>query len=123
MNGECRTAEQGVVRVLAFGSSLGIHHSAFNAMAFLGPNNALAWAHFRLRGGWPRSFAFTGGAVVILVMLIIGAVRLNPIEKPRILYGWTTGLLALQAAVLVMYIPGRISAAVRQDIQSKLIES
>jgi hypothetical protein len=92
-------------------------------MSFLGPNNALAWAHFRLRGGWPRSLAFTGGAVAILLMLIVGGVRLNPLDKSRILYGWSTGVLALMGAVVLLYIPGRISAAIRQDIQSKLIES
>lgn len=92
-------------------------------MSYLGPNNALAWAHFRLRGGWSRSAAFAGGALVVLLMLIVGLTRLNPADASRILYGWSTGLLVLQAAVLVVYIPGRISTAIRQDIQTKLIES
>src|SRR4051794_10467264 len=92
-------------------------------MAFFPPNNALAWAHFRQRGGWMRAGTFTVGAMVLLGVLIITSARLNPDEKPRILWGWTTGLLALQAAGLALYGTGRVSGAIRADIQSKLIDS
>src|SRR2546423_14162947 len=92
-------------------------------MAFIGPNNALAWAHFRLRGGWKRSLTFSAGAAALLTVLIVGGLRVDPINKARILYGWTTGLLSLGAACLLIYVPGRITASIRQDIQSKLIES
>ena len=64
-------------------------------MAFIGPNNALAWAHFRLRGGWKRSLGFTVGASILLMMLIVGAVRLDALNRARILFGWCSGLLVL----------------------------
>src|SRR5688572_29803673 len=92
-------------------------------MAFLGPNNALAWSHFRLRGGWKRSLAFTIGAVVVIAMLIGGAIYSDPVRSTRNLYSWTTGLLGLQTATLVLYTAGRVGAAIRGDVQSKIIES
>ena len=92
-------------------------------MAFVGPNNAIAWAHFRLRGGWARSVGVTAAAMVLLACAIVMSQRLNPNDGGRTLFGWTTGLLVLQAAVLVLYIPGRIGAIVRGDVQSKMIES
>jgi hypothetical protein len=92
-------------------------------MAFIGSNNALAWAHFRLRGGWVRSASVTAGAMALLAVVIVLTHRLNPDDADRILFGWTTGLLALQAIVMVLYIPGRIGTIVRGDVQSKMIES
>ena len=92
-------------------------------MAFLGPNNALAWAHFRLRGGWTRSLIFTTGAVTLLAVVMLGTLHFDPNHVSRTLANWSTGLLGFQAAILVLYVPVRISAAIRQDIQSKLIES
>ncbi len=92
-------------------------------MALLGPNNALAWAHFRLRGGWRRSLLFTTGASVILGLLILGGLHLDMSGGKRTLASWSAGLLGFQAAILVLYVSVRISAAIRQDIQTKLIES
>ena len=92
-------------------------------MSLLGPNNALAWAHFRLRGGWARSVSVTVGAVVLIAAVIVTMHRLNADSPRRILFGWTTALLALQGACLVLYIPGRIGTVIRGDLQSKMIES
>src|SRR5439155_18374837 len=92
-------------------------------MAIIGPNNAISWAHFRLRGGWKRSLTFTLGAAALLAVLIIGGQRFDPLNASRTLFGWVSGLLGLVAACLVLYVPGRIAAAIRQDLQSKLIES
>ncbi|MEO6436222.1 MAG: hypothetical protein ABIP55_10760 [Tepidisphaeraceae bacterium] len=92
-------------------------------MAVLPPNNALAWAHFRLRGGWVRSLTWTGGAMALLAMVIISSVRLNPNESTRILFNWASGLLALQGLCLVLFVPGRISNTIRADLTSKMIES
>ncbi len=91
-------------------------------MAFIGPNNALAWAHFRLRGGWKRSISFSLGIIALLAMLSIGAHRLNP-DGGRTTWAWAMGLLALQAACLLLFIPARIGTAVKQDVQSRMIES
>jgi hypothetical protein len=92
-------------------------------MAFAGSNNALAWAHFRLRGGWARSTLVTIAIIVVLAGIIVMMHRLNPDDADKILFGWTTGLLAVQAACLVLYIPGRIGQTIRADVQSKMIES
>ena len=92
-------------------------------MSFAGTNNALAWAHFRLRGGWARSVLVTAAIILVLAGIIITMHRLNPDDADKILFGWTTGLLAVQAACLVLYIPGRIGQIIRADVQSKMIES
>jgi len=92
-------------------------------MAFFPPNNALAWSHFHLRGGWTRSLTFTGATMAILAMLIITSARLNPNDGGRTLFGWTTGLLTLQAVCMTLYGSGRVSAAIRQDLQSRMIDS
>src|SRR5262245_59433627 len=92
-------------------------------MAFFPPNNALAWAHFRVRGGWKRSGFFSVAAIAVLGVLIITSVRLSPDDGGRTLFGWTSGLLALQAGALVIYASGRVGAAIRQDVQTKMIES
>ena len=92
-------------------------------MAFLGPNNAIAWAHFRLRGGWKRTLTFSIGAAIVLVSLIYSGIRFDQRATARILASWNTGLLAFQTFLMVLYIPGRISASVRGDIQTKVIES
>lgn len=92
-------------------------------MAFLGPNNALAWAHFRLRGGWKRSLTFTIGASIVLAGIIYSGVHFDKRASTTILAGWSTALLSLNAFIMVIYAAGRISAAVRTDIQTKTIES
>src|SRR5829696_3572461 len=92
-------------------------------MAFLGPDNAIAWAHFRLRGAWRRSLTVTAGASVVLGGILLTTYRLNPDEGDRVLFGWTTGLLVLQAACLILYIPGRLGTIVRGDVTSKMLES
>ena len=92
-------------------------------MALIGPNNAIAWAQFRLRGGWKKSLGLTGGIFALLAMFIIGAAKYDPLQATRTLMGWCTGLLGLQAAAVVLMAPGRIANAIRVDIKSGLIES
>jgi hypothetical protein len=94
-------------------------------MAFVGSNNALAWAHFRLRGGWPRSLAVAGGAFLLLGALIVTMVQLSGTDRDRAeaLWGWTIGLLAIQTGCVVIYIPARISSEIKSDTQSKMMES
>ncbi len=92
-------------------------------MALIGSNNALGWAHFRLRGGWPRTLMVTLGATAFLAILIVGSVQANPKIATNTLWGWTTGLLVLQTANFVLFTVGRINAVIRQDVQSRMIES
>ncbi len=92
-------------------------------MALLGPNNAIAWAQFRLRGGWKKSLGFSAGVFALLAMFVIGAAKYDPTQTTRNLFGWCTGLLGLAGAAVVLMAPGRIAAAIRADIKSGLIES
>jgi hypothetical protein len=92
-------------------------------MSFLGPNNALAWAHFRLRGGWRRTATVTVCGVGILAGVVITGNRLAGDDGGKTLFGWTMALLAFQAACLILYTAGRIGSIVRADAQSKMIES
>ena len=92
-------------------------------MALAPPNNALAWAHFRLKGGWSRALTFTGSVLLLGAILIVTSARLNPFDGGRTLWNWTTGMLTVQAISLALLASGRVSAAVRSDIQSRMIES
>src|SRR5580765_5947910 len=85
-------------------------------------NNALAYAHFRLRGGFFRSLVFTAVSMVALGVLIMISSRLAN-DGGRTLFGWATGCLGIGAASLFLFGPIRISNIIRQDINSKMIES
>jgi hypothetical protein len=91
-------------------------------MALLGPNNALAWAHFRLRGGWKKAGSVTVGAIVLISAVVGTSAYFYPHDQ-RPMFQWAESLFALQAIVLLMLVPGRIGAAIRQDTQSKMMES
>src|SRR5437763_1734721 len=96
-----------------------VHHSSFSitTMAFFPPNNALAWAHFRLRGGWVRSLTSTVGAMVLLAFSLfvwvacafasfaarMGAAMLFiPLAIPYMTQG---GMLSLLPAMTVILSP------------------
>lgn len=91
-------------------------------MALAPHNNALAYAHFRLRGGFKASAILTALAMFGLGILIFITVRLAG-DSGRTVFGWATACLGLGAASLLLFGPMRISNAIRQDIQSKMIES
>jgi hypothetical protein len=61
--------------------------------------------------------------MALLAILVYSSARLDPLDSSRTLFGWTSGLLGLQGACLILYISGRVSTAVRQDIQTRIIES
>jgi hypothetical protein len=88
-----------------------------------GPDNAIGWVQVRLRGG-PRTLLTTSatyGAVIVAAM--IASVRMadrSPLST--VFQGWAAGLMGLQAAILLLFAPTRIAAAVRQDL-SGMIES
>src|SRR4051794_7106594 len=91
-------------------------------MALAPHNNAIAYAHFRLRGGFKASAILTVLAMLALGILIIITVRLAN-DGGRTLFGWATGCLAISAAALLLFGSIRISNSIRQDIQSRMIES
>src|SRR4051812_41745954 len=85
-------------------------------------NNAIAYAHFQLRGGW-RNTLITAG---LYSMVIVGAMTLATKLDPRgvgWIRGWVGGILALQSFVLLLFATSRIGVAIRGDINQKLIES
>jgi hypothetical protein len=92
-------------------------------MAFIGSDNALAWAHFRLKGGWRRSVSVAAGALVLMGGGVIFSGRADPVSAQQTYFGWTLAMLVLNAATLVLYVPGRLSNIGRQDMASKMIES
>lgn len=111
-------------KTLGFCSSFSIRHSALDSMSLLGPNNALAWAHFRLNdGGWARTVRF---AAVVMVVLAAGAITMyqfSGLDAARSMAVFTRLMLMIQGLLLVLFIPVKISAAIRSDLQSKMMES
>jgi hypothetical protein len=92
-------------------------------MTFIGSDNAIAWAHFRLRGGWRQSLRWAVGFFILATIAAFFMVRGDPINSGRTLWGWATGMLALNAALLVIYTSARIGTAVKQDILTRMVES
>jgi len=91
--------------------------------ATFSPDNAIAWAQIRLRGGW-KNLAVTGVAYALLVGGGIYASAKLLASSPAVAYGgWLTGLLGLQSAVLLLFGASRVGAAIRQDHASRMIES
>jgi hypothetical protein len=91
--------------------------------AILSPDNAIAWAQIRLRGGW-KNLGVTGFAYAILVGGGIYSSAKLLASSPAVAYGgWLTGLLGLQSAILLLFGASRIGAAIRQDHATRMIES
>jgi hypothetical protein len=84
-------------------------------------NNPLAWAHFKIRGGWKNHLWVTGGYVVLITAVITVTARLNPYGA--VYLGWTTAMLGLQLAILVLYGCNTIGNAIRRDMTTGLLES
>lgn len=85
--------------------------------------NALAWAHYQLRGGWKNITATAGGYAAVIGILILTTTRLDPRAVGDICAFWTMALLGLQIGVLVLYGCWSVSSAVRKDLTTKMIES
>jgi hypothetical protein len=85
-------------------------------------NNAIAWAHFQLRGGLKGSLWFCGLYALAVIGFYIFAHNADP-RGAGMPSGWTSMLLAIQTLSLVIFASSRISAAIRGDITSRMIES
>jgi hypothetical protein len=81
--------------------------------------NALAWGQFHLRGGWPRLWGFVGFYLVIAGALIL----LQAVTSGALAGTLKFGMTGLQAGILVLFVGGRVSNAIRQDLTSRMIES
>lgn len=89
----------------------------------LGVDNAIGWAHWQVRGGWKNTLLTTGAYFLGMSTLIYFTVRANPLHQSDVLSAWRVGLLALQTGFLVLFAGSRVCAAVRGDINSRMIES
>ena len=85
-------------------------------------DNPIAWAHFKVRGGW-RNHLWSLAIYTLIIVLVIGiTVHLSPMGG-TLLLPWTNGLLGLELALLVFYGCNVISNSIRRDITSGLLES
>src|SRR5690242_13203155 len=93
-------------------------------MAFvLSTDKAIAFAQVRLRGGWRNLAATTVAYTVLLGATMI--VTSNYLSgRPTMAYaGWVTGMLGLQAGLLMIFGATRVAGAVRADVAGGMIES
>lgn len=89
----------------------------------LNPDNSIAWVQIRLRGGW-KNLLITGGAYALLVGGgIVMTTHLSTASASNVFGGWLPGLLGLQTAVLLLFGTSRVTAAIRGDHASRMIES
>jgi hypothetical protein len=86
-------------------------------------NNAITWAHFQLRGGWKSlivTSSFYGTAILVLIFI---TTRMNSTGSTSTTAGWAGVIMGLQAAALLLFAGSRISHAIRNDLNSSIIES
>jgi hypothetical protein len=85
-------------------------------------NNAIAYAHFQLRGGWKNALITAGIYSFVIIAGMTMATKLDP-RGIGWIRGWVGGILGIQSLVLLLFATSRISVAIRSDINNKLIES
>lgn len=89
----------------------------------IGADNAIGFLQVRLRGGW-KNFASTsavyGSAVVALMVL---STHLSDAPASMILRSWLPLLLGIQGLLLFLLAGTRVTAAIRHDLNSRMIES
>lgn len=87
-------------------------------------DNPIAYAQFKLRGGWRNTLTVTAIYFVALAGVIITTVRVSsPNDRTEVLNGWSVGLLVIEAGLLLVFGASRVSAAIRRDITQGLVES
>ena len=84
-------------------------------------NNPIAWAHFKVRGGWKNHLWSTALYTFCILAGILLTTRLNPLSN--MLLAWTSGLLGLQMAILLLYGCNVIGNSIRRDATTGLLES
>jgi hypothetical protein len=86
-------------------------------------DNAIAYAQFRLRGGW-KNVGSTGLAYGLAVAgTIVASLRMTGGTAPQLYNAWTHLLLGVQALLLFVFAGSRVTAAIRNDLNSRIIES
>jgi hypothetical protein len=89
----------------------------------LGADNAVAWANFHRRGGLRTVLTLAGPYFAVIGGLIYLVVQVNPKNASSTYAGWTNGLLGLQFVFAVLIGAGRVSAGIRGDLASGMMES
>jgi hypothetical protein len=93
-------------------------------MAFvLSTDNAIAFAQVRLRGGWRNLLMTTVAYAVLIGATMYVTTTYSGGRRSAAYTGWATGLLGLQALMLLIFGATRVAGAVRTDITSGMIES
>jgi len=85
--------------------------------------NAIAWAQFRLLGGWKNTLITGIAYAAIMGATMFGVARALTMSPSATLSYFVGLFLGLQVLALVMYGTFRVSAAVRSDVSSRVIES
>lgn len=86
-------------------------------------DNPIAWAHYRVRGGWKNHLWSTAGYVLLITAVIGVTYRLSTGSGASVLAGWTMAILGLQAAILGLYGSSVVGNAIRRDVSAGLLES
>jgi len=78
--------------------------------------NAIAYAHYRLRGGMRNMLATSAGYAILAIAVTVLALSLvHPRERPQAERGLLAGMMAIQALIVVVYGFYTVAAAVRLD--------
>ena len=91
-----------------------------------GPNNAIAYAQFRLQGGWKGTVIMVAVSLVGLAgLLSMGVVSALASGQPAaaVARDWPQGLVLLQVLLLLIIGTLRVTSAVRTDITNRMVES
>src|SRR3954469_23817910 len=92
--------------------------------AFPGPANPILYAQFNMRGGWKNTLAVSGGYLLLMGGgIYLSAHAASPRSYREVVRGSLTLLTILQCLILLVYGSFRVSACVRADLTSKVIES
>ncbi len=86
-------------------------------------DNAIGWAHLRLRGGWRNLLAVGGVAAALAAALWLLVPRIFGISQWNFATVMLNGTLGLEILLWVILIPHRIGAAVKADVASRMMES
>ena len=89
----------------------------------LGFDNAIAWAQFQLKGGLRNILSTTGVYALCVIVGLFGWMRLMPDDSTAVMTGATMFLLFGQLIVLVFLGSNALTAAVRNDVATRMIDS
>jgi hypothetical protein len=86
-------------------------------------NNAIAFAQFRLLGGWKNLLLTSGAYAIILAAVMFGLVYGLRAPASNTYAGMLVLFFILQFLLLLLYGVARVAQAARSDVRSHIIES